>query len=114
MRKREGEQPRRGAGTEREAAHAGQIVRRHERDQRQQDQRHAAVDVLRVLHPQQARGDRDADGGEDDDASREPSAERDCAGGTTWPSRTKPSHGQNRAANQIVLPLSRRRTRPIP
>ena len=51
--KREGEQPRRGAGTEREAAHAGQIVRGDEREQRQQDQRHAAVEVLRVLNAQQ-------------------------------------------------------------
>ncbi len=113
MREREGEQARRGARTERKPAHARQIVRRHERDQRQQDQRHAAIDVLRILHPQQTRGDRDADRDENDDGA----ANRQRNGILKKERRGKQDqsrHGQNRAANQIVLPLCRSRTRPIP
>ena len=53
---REREQAGRGAGAERKAAHSGQIVRGDEGDQRQQDQRHAAVKILLVLDAQETGG----------------------------------------------------------
>ena len=62
-----GEQPRRGAGTELEAAHAGKVGRRVEGKQRQRDQRDAAVVVLRTLdgHERGDHGDHQQRQGED-------------------------------------------------
>ena len=91
-------------GSECKAAHARQIVRRDQGRQRQQDQRHAAVEVLRIVDAHPTRRHGDSDRGENDDGAAD--RQRDWI---LQQKRRREKHhrqdGNNQAADQIISPL---------